>query len=352
MGQVWHGRLPAAAAPARPPLPPAAPHTGMPLRALTPAAVRGERAGYRQGAHATSSASAGLSAPSSLSLPPPPPNTTSPPPQLHARFEREWTRQRALPGGGSLFRALAPGSGPVLALTAAMHAVGLACQFAQPLILQQIVDALACVATPTKGCPTKSELYPFAGYLAASTVVYNVLSSHERILLTTLGLRTRGSVMAAIYRKTLLLSSGAAQEESAGRIVTLMSNDAQKLQEFLPMVHEVWAAPCLIAASVWLLYSVLSWSTFVGLAVVFLLLPCTAALAGRLFVLRRGLVALADKRVNLLSEMVGGIRVIKFYTWEARGRRRGDEAGAVWDRVAWRMVSTPISHPPPILLNV
>ena len=36
--------------------------------------------------------------------------------------------------------------------------------------------------------------------------------------------------VGTVYRKTLTLSSGALAEENAGRIVTLMSNDAQKIQ--------------------------------------------------------------------------------------------------------------------------
>ena len=38
--------------------------------------------------------------------------------------------------------------------------------------------------------------------------------------------------MAGVFRKTLLLSSAALAEENAGRIVTLMSNDAQKVRKF------------------------------------------------------------------------------------------------------------------------
>ena len=46
------------------------------------------------------------------------------------------------------------------------------------------------------------------------------------------GLRIRNKLMAGVFRKTLLLSSAALAEENAGRIVTLMSNDAQKVRKF------------------------------------------------------------------------------------------------------------------------
>jgi ATP-binding cassette subfamily C (CFTR/MRP) protein 1 len=232
-----------------------------------------------------------------------------------ADFERDWAAQRALPKP-SLWSALAPGSGRVLFLTGLLHLLGVACQFASPLILRQIVGGLACVPSDTHACPTTRDLFAFAGYLAAASTVYNIAASHERIMLSIMGLRFRNKLMAAVYRKTLTLSSGALAEESAGRIVTLMSNDAQKLQDFFPSLHEVWAAPMLIGLSIWLLFAVLNWSTFIGLAVIFLMVPLTGFTAGKLFGLRRTLVGFADKRVNLISEVVNGIRVIKFYAWE------------------------------------
>jgi len=235
----------------------------------------------------------------------------------------------------SLWAALSRGSGRVLFVSGLMHAAGSASNFASPLLLQQIIGGLACVPSATTACPTTHTLYGYAALLFASNAVYNIMASHERMMLNILGLRLRAKLMAAVYRKTLRLSSGALQEESAGRIVTLMSNDAQKLQEFFPMIHEIWAAPALIALSLWLLFNVLSWSTFVGMAVIFLLLPMTGIVAGKLFGMRRGLVALADKRVSLITEVINGIRIIKFYAWETSFMKRvlsvrEEELGYIW----------------------
>ena len=45
-----------------------------------------------------------------------------------------------------------------------------------------------------------------------------------------IGTRMRNALMAAIYRKSLKLSNSALQTQSTGKVVTLMSNDAQKMQ--------------------------------------------------------------------------------------------------------------------------
>ena len=134
----------------------------------------------------------------------------------------------------SLGAAVGAGTLRTLLVTALMHLVGLGCNFAQPLMLQQIVGGLAC-SQHSSDCPPAYTLYKWAGVLAMCTVVNNVLTSHERIALSLVGVRIRNQLMAAVYRKTLRLSSGALQTESAGRIVTLMSNDCQKISEFIVM---------------------------------------------------------------------------------------------------------------------
>eukprot|EP00955_Chlamydomonas_euryale_P018695 199396-Chlamydomonas_euryale.AAC.4 len=44
------------------------------------------------------------------------------------------------------------------------------------------------------------------------------------------------------------------QAESVGRVVTLMSNDAQKLQDAAFAIHSIWASPALIVAILILLW--------------------------------------------------------------------------------------------------
>ena len=51
---------------------------------------------------------------------------------------------------------------------------------------------------------------------------------------------------------------------TTGKIVTLMSNDVNKLQDLFQLLHNLWGAPIFIVASFAMLYGVIQWSTFVG----------------------------------------------------------------------------------------
>lgn len=52
-----------------------------------------------------------------------------------------------------------------------------------------------------------------------------------------------------------------AQEESTGKVVTLMSNDAQKLQDATMAIHALWGSPCYIIAVLVLLWFQVSHSS-------------------------------------------------------------------------------------------
>lgn len=75
-------------------------------------------------------------------------------------------------------------------------------------------------------------LRPLPSYviaIALAPLVQSLVENQMQYQLNVIGLKMRNGLMAAIYRKCLRLSNAALQSESTGRIVTLMSNDAQKV---------------------------------------------------------------------------------------------------------------------------
>lgn len=73
---------------------------------------------------------------------------------------------------------------------------------------------------------------PCCSYVIAITVapiIQSLVENQMQFMLNVVGLKMRNGLMAAIYRKCLRLSNAALQSESTGRVVTLMSNDAQKV---------------------------------------------------------------------------------------------------------------------------
>ena len=61
-------------------------------------------------------------------------------------------------------------------------------------------------------------------------LIQSYVETNYTFQLEKIGVQFRNSLMAAIYRKCLKLDNAALTKQSTGKIVTHMSNDAQKMQ--------------------------------------------------------------------------------------------------------------------------
>lgn len=71
--------------------------------------------------------------------------------------------------------------------------------------------------------------------------------------------------------------------------------------------------PAEIAVIIYLLYDSLGPATFAGLGIILLMLPFLGLILVKLLKYHRLRLGLADKRVKLSSEILQGIRILKFY---------------------------------------
>ena len=77
-----------------------------------------------------------------------------------------------------------------------------------------------------------------------------------------------------------------------------------------------WAAPIQLAICLALLISNLGPSALAGFAVFVILTPIQGKIMKRLFSIRRKAMVWTDKRAKLLQELLGGMKLIKFFAWE------------------------------------
>ncbi|KXZ51207.1 hypothetical protein GPECTOR_13g694 [Gonium pectorale] len=260
------------------------------------------------------------------------------------QLEPGWQEQLKKPKP-DLKRALLRGNVGGLLFTGLLYGIGQACSLAGPLLLREIVQGLQCLGIqknhPNVQCDPKSKLYYYIIGLFLAPAFQTVCENQQLFLLYRLGTRMRNALMAAIYRKCLRLSNAALQAESTGRVVTLMSNDAQKLQDAMFAIHAMWGSPAYIIAVLVLLWFQVGWATFVGLGVMLVMVPLTGFLAGKLAMLRREIMQWTDKRVGRMNELINGIQMIKFYAWEPSFRAavaefRGKEAAILRRMALWQ----------------
>jgi ABC-type multidrug transport system fused ATPase/permease subunit len=127
-----------------------------------------------------------------------------------------------------------------------------------------------------------------------------------------------------------------------GKVVNMMSGDANQIAFLVSGMYFIYGAPFEIALAGIYLYKLLGWSAFSGLVVLAVfwplnqyvafsqralhkLTPCRL-LARRSISISKGLLAARDKRMGVLNELLGAIKFIKFFAWEDRWTQRTMDA--------------------------
>ncbi|OAD56496.1 Multidrug resistance-associated protein 4 [Eufriesea mexicana] len=115
----------------------------------------------------------------------------------------------------------------------------------------------------------------------------------------------------------LRLSKSSTNVTTPGQIINLLSNDVARFEQLFISLHFIWILPiqgALITFMIWENVGIAS------LAGVFLISIQTIPLQGYMgkwiSKLRLKIAIRTDERVRLMSEIIGGIQVIKMYTWE------------------------------------
>ena len=83
------------------------------------------------------------------------------------------------------------------------------------------------------------------------------------------------------------------------------------------MLHNVWSAPVRIIIALVLLYQFVGWAAVGGAAVMAAGSPIQTKLVKMQEARRKTISKLTDNRLSLTNELLNGMRVVKFYAWEA-----------------------------------
>ncbi|KAF4105447.1 hypothetical protein G5714_013109 [Onychostoma macrolepis] len=132
-----------------------------------------------------------------------------------------------------------------------------------------------------------------------------------------LGMKVRTALMAAVYKKALVVSNDSRKESTAGEIVNLMSADAQRFNNVTNFIHLLWSCPLQIALSIAFLWIELGPSVLAGLLSMVLMVPINGWLATKSRGFQVENMKFKDKRMKIVNDILNGIKVLKYYAWES-----------------------------------
>ncbi|KAF7311403.1 hypothetical protein MKEN_01042200 [Mycena kentingensis (nom. inval.)] len=103
-----------------------------------------------------------------------------------------------------------------------------------------------------------------------------------------------------------------------GKIVNLMAGDANRIGMQVSGFYFLYGAPMEILIGSIFLYQLLGWSAFAGFIVLLLGWPLNSYLTKRSIRIQKGVLKARDERMGVLTELIGAIKFIKFFSWETR----------------------------------
>jgi ATP-binding cassette subfamily C (CFTR/MRP) protein 1 len=130
------------------------------------------------------------------------------------------------------------------------------------------------------------------------------------------GYQSRVAVSVAVYNKSLRLANAERQDTTLGELINLMQVDATKIEMFVPQIHVLWDGLLQITGYMTILYTLIGWPCFAGLALMIATGPIQGVLMGKMFGENHKMAKFTDKRVKTTNECLQGIQGVKMYTWE------------------------------------
>ena len=211
----------------------------------------------------------------------------------------------------SVFPALARSLRGEVMFVGCLELVTLVCWQASPLVMRRMITLVRDAEEETNW---HSFFYTALLFLL-QTIAMVVLSQNHKNQFT-IGMQLRTSLTSALYKKSLRLTPEARQESTVGEVVNLMSADVGHVVMLGQHINFLWSCPMQVGVATVAMYQILGWPALVGMASLLLATPFVLVLAKLISALMGRQMKIKDQRLQILNEIIGGMKVLKVFAWE------------------------------------
>ncbi|KAJ2021922.1 Transporter of the ATP-binding cassette (ABC), partial [Coemansia sp. S85] len=233
--------------------------------------------------------------------------------------------------------------------------------FSGPFLLKRI---LAYMEDPS--IYTREQAFWYVAGLLAGGTIATVCQSQALWIGRKIGIHIKSIIIGEVYAKSLrrrdaatggtgdsstslnstMDSSASATSEDAGEdgdmsslgtITNLMAVDAYKISEVSAYMHFLYQLPAEMVVAVLMLYQLLGIASLAGVGAIIVLVPLQWYLVTVWSKHQSRLMAISDRRMSMMNEILQGVRIIKFFAWEPQFESqvagvRGSELGLLKSR--------------------
>ncbi|KAJ8316169.1 hypothetical protein KUTeg_006183 [Tegillarca granosa] len=184
-------------------------------------------------------------------------------------------------------------------------------QFSNPMLLGLLIAYIQ-----NKENEPEWKGYVLASLFYVNAIVMYSIVYHNDFNMQILAMRLKSALVAALYRKSLVMNNKTKKSSTVGEIVNLMAVDCSRLEHINHVFVFCLSVPFRFILCVILLWNALGPSVLAGVAILALLIPVNTIVSSKQSANRRKMMDIKDKRSKLMSEILNGMKVLKFYAWE------------------------------------
>ncbi|ORY70608.1 ABC transporter [Leucosporidium creatinivorum] len=199
--------------------------------------------------------------------------------------------------------------------------VGDASQICSTLVLKQIILFVTRSGYAARGVegytmPSVGEGIGLAFALFFMQLLYSVCTAQMFSRGGQTGVLARGALIAAVYRRAMVMSGRARVSLTNSKLVSHISTDISRIDFCGSFFHFSYSAFIALAEVIIILLCTIGVSSLAGVAVVAVAIPAQTFAMKRLYRGRQKSMVFTDSRIKTISEILMGIKVIKMFAWE------------------------------------
>ncbi|RHY30893.1 hypothetical protein DYB25_009649 [Aphanomyces astaci] len=265
---------------------------------------------------------------------------------VSATFEPHFKRTR------SIVRAIVASYGWRFLVVGSMQVLTVGCTLYGPVVLKRILTALEV--------PDSFNLRGVLVSIASLFVVkvaQAVITAHATFQNQLVTVKITSALQHLLFHKSLVLDAKCRREKTAGDIANMFSTDIQTIINFSIFANQLWLIPVQVAVTLYMLYDVIGWATFVGTGVIVVTLILNNFLATAQRNAFRELMTRKDARMKSINEVFGAMQIIKLNAWEEKFQdkiktERDSELQSLWRIFTVSSSMTGCLYSAPVLVSV
>ncbi|KAF9124551.1 hypothetical protein BGW39_008121 [Mortierella sp. 14UC] len=164
--------------------------------------------------------------------------------------------------------------------------------------------------------PPASRGYSLAFTLLLLSLTLATFANRWNITTNKTGIYIRTALIDLVFRKATTLSAKSHLRYPDGSIINLVSTDVSRIDSAMMPFSILFSGPIFILTTMSILVYWMGPAALLGAVILMLLNPIQAWGAAKMGPVRKKASQFADSRIKLSSEILQGVKVIKFFTWE------------------------------------